>query len=446
MTTFSHWYNYLEGWIKKIENIVIFPQITIQNTFTRVLSDMHYELKKIAGIDVLFAPMQDSTSTTVEILVKAGSVYESKETNGLSHFLEHMFFKWGKKYTSPKVVVETIDELGGEFNAFTGNDYAGYYVKSAPEHVYTALDVLSDMMVHSTFPKDELEKEKWVVIQEIKMYDDRPDAKVMQYWDKNYFGDNSYGRPVIGPESNVLSFTQDHLFEHKEQLYTKDNMLIVIAWKLLDQARLEDTINTLFASLPEKTTGKVPPYSPVHPSNTRDIVSQGTNQNHLVFGWPGFAHDDPKNYAGKMLANIVGGTMSSRLFQEIREKRWLCYYIWCSHWAEPTHGTFMIRAGLSKENYISGVEALKRELTAISQGNITQDELTKAQWNMLGKIQMGIETSDEMADFIGAQQLLYGKINTLEEILEKYKAVTLVDVHAVATYLNPEKLYGCTID
>lgn len=148
---------------------------------------MHYELKKIAGIDVLLAPMQDSTSTTVEILVKAGSVYETKETNGLSHFLEHMFFKGGKKYTSPKVVVETIDELGGEFNAFTGNDYAGYYVKSAPEHIYTALDVLGDMMVHSSFPKDELEKEKGVVIQEIKMYDDRPDAKVMEHWDRNYF-------------------------------------------------------------------------------------------------------------------------------------------------------------------------------------------------------------------------------------------------------------------
>jgi predicted Zn-dependent peptidase len=406
---------------------------------------MHYTIKHIAWIPVLFAPMKDSTSITVEILVKAWSIYEDARTNGLSHFLEHMFFKWGKKYTTAKVVVETIDELGWEFNAFTWNDYAWYYVKAAPEHIYTALDVLGDMMVYPTFPVEEVEKEKWVVIQEIKMYDDRPDAKVIEVWDRNYFGDNSFWRPIIWPEANVLAFTQKDLFDHKDQLYTKDNMVITIAWNIIDEDRIIQTITDLFGTLPEKTTGNRPTYINNHPQNKRDVIDQWTHQNHLVVGCPWFGHDDKRYYAAKLLANIVWGTMSSRLFQEIREKRWLCYYIWCSHQTQPTHGTFVIRAWLSKENYEAGVDALKQELIKIAQWDITQTELDKAQWNMLGKIQMGIETSDQMADFLGAQQLLYWEINSLDSILASYKKVTLADIQAIATMLHPDNVYGCTI-
>lgn len=301
-------------------------------------------------------------------------------------------------------------------------------------------------MVNASFPKEEVEKEKWVVVQEIKMYDDRPDAKVIETWDRNFFGDNSFWRPIIGPESNVLAFTQQDLFDHKEQLYTKDNMVITIAGNIIDEDRITETITTLFASLPEKTTWKRPLYNSDHPKNKRDIISQWTHQNHLVFGGPGFWHDDKRYYAAKLLANIVWGTMSSRLFQEIREKRWLCYYVWCSHQTQPSHGNFIIRAGLSKENYAAWVEAIKQELITIAQWDITQLELDKAQWNMLGKIQMGIETSDQMADFLGAQQLLYWEINSLEDILANYKKVTLADIQDIAPMLHPDNLYGCTID
>lgn len=407
---------------------------------------MEYIINTIAWVQVVMAPMADSTSTTIEILVKAWSIYETAKTNWLSHFLEHMFFKWWKKYTSPKIVVETIDQVWGEFNAFTGNDYAGYYVKAAPEHAVTALDVLWDMMVYATFPTEEVEKEKWVVIQEIKMYDDRPDAKVLEHWDRQYFGDNSYGWPIIWPESNVISFTQDDLFEHKNLLYTKDNLIITVAGKILDIDAIEQKISDIFSSLPEVTTAQRPAYNPTHPKNTREIFSQWTHQNHIVLWGPGFGHDDKRYIAARLLANIVWWTMSSRLFQEIREKRWLCYYIWCSHQVQPTHGTFIIRAWLSKENYQAWVDAIKQELTAIAQWAITQEELDKAKGNMLGKIQMWIETSDQMADFIGAQQLLYWEIKTLEEIIEAYKQVTLDDIKAIAPMLHPENLYGCTID
>jgi predicted Zn-dependent peptidase len=409
------------------------------------IKTMEYTCKKIAGIDVIFAPMHDAASTTVEILVKAWSLYETQSTNGLSHFLEHMFFKGGKKYHTAKMVVETIDAIGGECNAFTGNEYAWYYVKSAPEHVYLSLDVLGDMMVHPTFPHEEVEKEKWVVIQEINMYLDRPDAQVRNARERNYYGDNSFGRTILGPESNVQSFTQEMLFAHKDTLYTKDSITIVIAGKILDTNRVESMIEEIFAWLPEHPWGIRPIYTPHHPLYTWDIIDQKTNQNHLVYGWPWYGDSHKYEHAASLVSLIVGGTMSSRLFQEVREKRWLCYYIGSSHSVWPDHGTFKIRAGLSKENYQEGVDAITQELRKVAGGDITADELAKAQSNMLGRVQMGIETSDEMADFIGSNYLLYKKVETLDEILENYKKVTLDDIHAASSMVHPDALYGCTI-
>lgn len=406
---------------------------------------MNHSIKTIAGIPVIFVPMNESSSITIEIIVKAGSLYETQATNGLSHFLEHMFFKWGKTYPTAKSVVETIDAIGGEFNAFTGNDYAGYYVKAAPEHAYLALDVLGDMMVNATFPTEEVEKEKGVIIQEINMYKDRPDSVVREVRDRNYYGDNAYGRTILWPEANIHAFKQEDLFAHQKQLYAKNNMTIVIAGKILDEGRLHQAIETLFADLPATTTGKRPQYIHQHPAGSWDFIEQTTNQNHLVYGGPGFGDGHPLEYAAKLLSLILGGTMSSRLFQEVREKRGLCYYIGCSHSSYLDHGLFKIRAGLSKENYEEGVTAIQQELTKAANGDITDAELAMAQSNMLGRVQMGIETSDEMADFVGSHHLLYGKVETLEELLEKYKKVTLADIHAAAEAILPEKLYGCTI-
>lgn len=389
--------------------------------------------------------MVDATSVTVEILVKAGSVYETKNNNWISHFLEHMFFKWWKKYTSPKMVVETIDQIWWEFNAFTGNEYAWYYVKTAPEHVFIALDVLWDMMVHASFPKDEIEKEKWVVIQEINMYDDRPDAKVMEYRERQYFGDNSYWWPIIWPEHNIITFTQSDLFAHQQSLYTKDNMIIVIAWRITEQQTIIELISQLFWWLPATSTLAKPAYDNNHPSNQWDIFSQWTHQNHIVVWWPWFGHNNSHYYAAKLLANIVWWTMSSRLFQEIREKRWLCYYIWCSHHVHPTHGTFIIRSWLSKEHYEAGITAIKDELYKIATWWISELELLQAKGNLTGKIQMGIETSDQMADFIWSQYLLYNNIKQLQDILWAYNRVLHEDINEIAHLLHPDNLYWATI-
>lgn len=401
---------------------------------------MLYTIKEIGGISVLFAP-SDVNSTTIEILVKAWSIYETKENNGISHFLEHMFFKGWKKYTTPHDVAAYVDTFGGEFNAFTGEEYAGYYVKSAPEHTLKALDMLADMMVHPTFPVEEMEREKLVVIQELKMYEDRPDRHAYDKFKRYMYGENSYGREIIWPEENIRSFTQEDLFTHKHNLYTKDNMLIVIAGKIENQQEIEANIEKLFKEIPEKKSVEKPTFVLHTPTQPMESHLKWTQQAHVVIGARGYDTSKEERFAASLLGVILGGNMSSRLFQNIREKLGICYYIYGSHHANTDDGIFMIRAGIEKARLEIWLEAIYKEIENIAEGNITEKEYHKAQGFMTGKTQMGIESSDELADFLGAQQLLKWSVQTLEEILAEYDKVSLDDLKNVAKKLTRDKLY-----
>ena len=404
---------------------------------------MNYSIEKIVGIDCIFAPLE-WTAITVEIMCKAWSVYENSKTNGISHFLEHLFFKGGEKYQTPKDVAEAVDKFGGEFNAYTGDEFAGYYVKCGPQFIEKAIDVLWDMMMNAKFPKEELEREKWVVIQELKMYEDNPMSLVMQKWQERYFGPNSYGRPIVGTIENINSFTQEMLFEHKTNLYTKDNLIIVVSGKILDKQAIVDQITTLFGSLPDTKKVQIPDFPKDHlPTEQSAFFDKKTEQNHMIITFPGFDGNDPKRFAANILATYVGGNMSSRLFQNIREKQGLCYYIRAANYSSQNHGQIIIRAGIDKERFDFGVGKIYEELEAIANGAMTAQDFENAIGYTEGQIQMGIETSDDMASFLGAQYLLYGKIETLDEVLAEYKKVTLEDIQAIAKTLTKDnsKLY-----
>ncbi|MFA6256004.1 MAG: pitrilysin family protein [Candidatus Absconditabacterales bacterium] len=402
---------------------------------------MKYTIESITGIDCLFAPMEDANSITIEIMCKAGSIYENRQNNGISHFLEHLFFKGGNKYPTPRSVAEAVDKFGGEFNAYTGDEFAGYYVKCAPEFINKAIDVLADMMNHAKFNAEELEREKGVVIQELKMYEDNPMAMVMEKWQTYYFGDNSFGRPIIGNEANIKSFDQQMLIDHKADLYTKDNLIIMIAGKIENKQTIIDQLSKEFSTLPANMKGTKPAFNNHLPQEHIGSFEQKNEQAHLVISAPGFKGDDETRYAANVLATILGGNMSSRLFQNIREKQGLCYYIKAMHASEQNIGTFLIRAGIDKKRFDFGVEKIFEEIQNIAEGNITQEEFDNAIGYNEGQIQMGIESSDEMANFIGNQYLIYKKIDTLPEILKKYKSLTLEDIKTVAKKLNRENLY-----
>lgn len=405
------------------------------------IEKMKYTIEPIAGIDVIFAPMEDSNSVTIEIMCKAGSIYENKQNNGISHFLEHLFFKGGNNYPTPRAVAEALDKFWGEFNAYTGDEYAGYYVKCAPEFIDKAIDVLSDMMNHAKFDVEALEREKGVVIQELKMYEDKPMSMAMQKWQSYYFGDNSFGRPIIGTEDNVKSFTQEMLFDHKANLYTKDNLVITIAGKIENKQALIQQLDKAFANIPANRKIEKPTFKETLPKEHIGFYEQKNEQTHLVISAPGYKGDDETRYAATVLANILWGNMSSRLFQNVREKQGLCYYIQASHMIQQDTWVFIIRAGIDKQRFDFGVEKIYEEIEDIAQWNITQEELENAIGYSEGHIQMGIESSDEMAGFIGNQYLIYKKIHTLPEILEQYKKLTLEDIKTVAKKLSKENLY-----
>ncbi|MFA7298193.1 MAG: pitrilysin family protein [Candidatus Absconditabacterales bacterium] len=402
---------------------------------------MKYTIEPIAGIDVIFAPMEDANSVTIEIMCKAGSIYENRQNNGISHFLEHLFFKGGNKYPTPKSVAEAVDKFGGQFNAYTGDEYAGYYVKCAPEFIEKAIDVLADMMNNAKFPVEELEREKGVVIQELKMYEDNPIAMAMQKWQGYYLGDNSFGRPIIGTEENINSFTQQMLFDHKADLYTKDNLIVVVAGKINNKQAVVDQLTKEFNNIPTSKKVNKPAFLHILPTEHTAFHEQKNEQAHLVISAPGFDGNDESRYAANVLGTILGGNMSSRLFQNIREKQGLCYYIKASHMNQEDLGVFLIRAGIDKKRFDFGVEKIFEEIQNIAEGNITQEEFDNAIGYNEGQIQMGIESSDEMASFVGNQYLIYKKIESLEEVLKKYKNLTLEDVKTVAKKLSKENLY-----
>jgi predicted Zn-dependent peptidase len=297
------------------------------------------------------------------------------------------------------------------------------------------------MMNNAKFNIEEMEREKGVVIQEIKMYEDNPMIMTMEKRQTYYFGDNSYGRQIIGTEENVSAFTQEMLLEHKADLYTKDNLIITIAGKIKDKQAIVNQLTQEFTTLPEKKRIQKPEFIHEFPENHVGFYEQKNEQTHLVISAPGFKGDDETRYAANVLATILGGNMSSSLVQNIREKQGLCYYIKASHMVQEDTGTFLIRAGIDKKRFDFGVEKIYEEIEKVANGDITQEEFDNAIGYNEGQIQMGIESSDEMASFVGNQYLIYKKIDTLEEILKKYKSLKLEDIKNIAKKLSKENLY-----
>lgn len=407
---------------------------------------MKYEIKKLSWIDCVFAPMEDSSSTTMLILAKAWSIYETRENNWISHFLEHNFFKWWKKYQTPKEVAEAVDSFWWVFNAFTWDTYAWYYVKSAPDFTEKWLDVLWDMIMNAQFPQDEMEREKWVVIQEVKMYDDDPMSLVADLWQKYFYWDNSYGWSTLWPVENIKNFTREDLINHKLDLYTKDNLIIIIAGKILDQKSIENQISEIFTNLPEKRRIEQPKFAWILPTNKEEKFEKWTAQNHLIISAKWFDWYDERRYPALILSTILWWNMSSRLFQNIREKEWLCYYISASHHSSPHDGVFLIRAWLEKERFWYWLEKIMWEIKKISNWDISQDEFEKAIWFNVWQYQMWIESCDMLANFLWNQYLLYWEIKTIDDILAKIKNVKIDEVIDIAKCLSEENLYKYWIE
>lgn len=391
-------------------------------------------------LKVVSAPTEGTKAVTALILVGAGSRYEKKKNNGISHFLEHMFFKGGEKYKNTREVSEAIDGAGGEFNAFTGKEYAGYYVKIAKENLDIALSVLSDMMLEAKFPIEEIEKERGVILEEFNMYLDTPMYQVGWDFENLMYGDQPLGWDQIGSKDLIQTVTQLDFQTYKNQLYTPDNITIALSGAITHS----EALSKVKKFFPFKKVSKEYDFLPYQKDLSTERVflqTKKTEQAHLVLGVEGLPAEDELIYAEKLLAIILGGNMSSRMFLNVREAQGLAYYIQTSTDDYFDTGALSTRAGIDVKRVDDAIQAILNEYANIREENVTKEELAKAKAYLKGKIILSFEDSEEVAHFYAKQNLLYKKVKTIEDVLAKIEKVTLNDIHHLTkTLLKPERM------
>ncbi len=396
------------------------------------------------GLPVVCIPMPSVESVTVLVLVNTGSRYEKPKEEGIAHFFEHMVFKGTDKYPDAQALASAVDSVGADFNAFTSKEYTGYYVKSASKNIRLALDVVSDMLMTPKLRQDDIDREKGVIVEEINMYADTPSRHINDLFDRMMFKGSGLGHDIIGTKSTVSEMTTEDFTHFLKQWYGPGNMLLVMAGDarvLEDPATLElaDQMFSKESNERIKDKVKLQRYLPVHPlaPHRLQLTYRETEQAHFVMGWPGINRSDKDKYALSVLSTILGGNMSSRLFTEVREKRGLCYYVHSDSDMYHDIGVFGASAGVDPSRVEEALKVTINEFYTVASGEkpMTEEELQKAKDYVAGKMVLGFEDSENVAQYYGMKQLLTDQIELPEEILERIRAVTKEELAAVADRL-----------
>lgn len=385
------------------------------------------------GIRVVGEEIPTLRSVSIGVWVKTGSRYETDKENGVSHFLEHMFFKGTDRY-SAKELAQVFDDLGGQVNAFTSKEYTCFYSRVLDEHFTIALDTLANMLLCSTFDQSEMEKEKRVVIEEIRMYEDTPDELVMDILAEGIYRGHPLGYTILGREENLLSFSPEDLRSYISDQYQADNIVIAIAGHIDEQTAIRE-VERLFGQMPQGKEADVrtlssPPFHKSIVTRNKDI-----EQVHLCLSSPGFKAGSDELYALILLNNVLGGTQSSRLFQEIREAHGMAYSVFSFHTSYQDAGMFGIYAGTSPEHVSQVLSAIHRICKDMAEQPMTAVELEKAKGQVKGAMMLGLESSGSRMSRLAKNELLLGREVSVEETIEKIEAVTSREILDVAQNL-----------
>lgn len=394
------------------------------------------------GLRVITSPMPSFESSTVMVLVGAGSRYETKQNNGISHFLEHMAFKGTRKRPSAIDISTLIDGIGGEFNAFTSKEITGYYVKSAASHIELCIDVLSDMLQHSIFKEEEIEKEKGVILEEINLYEDTPPRKIGDVYERLLFGDTPMGWDIAGEKEIIKKIQREDFMKYLSSLYSPSNMILVVAGGI-ESAKIVDLAEKYFGSMLPFDTVRYKKVEVKQKKPKTLIKQKDTEQVHVALGVPTVPVDHPDHYGLGVLAAILGGGMSSRLFHEVRERRGLAYYVRSSSDHYLDAGTFVSTAGLDPKRVNDGITVMVEEYAKIRESAFepTDAELKKAKEYVKGHLVLELEDSRAVSAFYGQQELLEKKIKDPDQVLEKINKISNADVVSVAKkYLKESNL------
>jgi predicted Zn-dependent peptidase len=383
------------------------------------------------GVRIITEEIEHVRSAALGIWVGAGSRDEREGYEGISHFMEHMFFK-GTEQRNARALAESLEAVGGQLNAFTTKEYTCYYAKILDEDLDLAIDVLSDMFFCSLFDEKEIEKEKNVVIEEIKMYEDSPDELIHDIFSEYVWNDHPLGKPILGTEESIRSLSRAKIMTFLSEHYAPDNVVIAVAGKIKHDdvvAKLTNQFGTF-----KRGGRRVLEGTPIGQTVER-YQKKDTEQMHILLGVPGLGQDDEEIYAMHIFNNILGGGLSSRLFQEIREQRGLAYSVYSYHSTYVDTGLFAVYAGTSPNNTKEVVECILQELKDITEKGITAEELERTKAQIKGGLYLGLESVSSRMSRLGKTELTYNRVLLPEEVVEKLEKVTLADVLRVVRRL-----------
>ncbi|MGC9048772.1 MAG: M16 family metallopeptidase [Patescibacteria group bacterium] len=386
------------------------------------------------GLKLITAPVSGTEAVTILVLLPVGSRYETKRLNGVSHFIEHMIFKGTKKRPSNLLIAKELDAIGAEYNAFTGKDLTGYWIKLDKDYLEIGLEILADILFNSLFDKNEFERERSVILEEIKMYQDNPLFYIDDLFEQTLYHNHPLGWSISGSMESVKKISHQDLLKFKNEYYQVNRMLITIAGNVKTE-KARRLIKKFFsqASLLSQRKRVFKKYLIKKQEKYRlNILTKDIQQVQLALGFPAYSFFHPKIEALELLSIILGGNMSSRLFTEVRVKRGLAYFIKTDLNVYQDTGNFVIRAGVDQGKLKKAIWVILKELKKIRDQGLGKEELIRAKNFYEGKLSLNLEDSAEMATWYARQEMLMGRILSPQEKVVKIKKVSVKDIEAVS--------------
>ena len=383
------------------------------------------------GLRVITVPMKDNPTVTVLVLVGTGSDYEIKDVNGISHFLEHMCFKGTEKRPSSRIISHELDALGCQYNAFTSNEFTGYYAKGDAKNFKKIFDVISDIYLNSTFPKQEIEKEKGVIIEEINMYEDMPQAQVSDLFSEVLYKDQPAGRSTLGTKENIYKMTRDDFINYKQLHYVAEKTVIAVVGNI-SESEVYKEINNNFKDIKTSRGGKKQKTEISQTKPNIIIKYKETDQTHFILGVRSFSVFDERTIKASILSAVLGAGMSSRLFFKLRDEMGVAYYVRAYNEASLDHGSFQISAGVNNEKVEETIKEIIKECLLMTKEKISEKELKKVKSFLIGNLKMSLEATDDIANFYGSQELLKKEIKTLQDKIKLIQKITPDEIQKIA--------------
>jgi predicted Zn-dependent peptidase len=393
------------------------------------------------GLRILTEPVGHVRSVSVGVWLARGSRHEPQALGGIAHFVEHMLFK-GTTTRSAEDIAQTIDSIGGQMDAFTSKEYAAYYLKVLDEHLPLALEVLADIVMRPAFRAEDIEREKKVVLEEIKMVEDTPDDLVHELFTENFWEGHPLGRPILGTPDSVSSFTEEGLREYFSATYTAPHLVLAAAGNL-DPDRLRDLVAAAFDGLPTAFLPAIEAPPTAAPNVL--IRHKDLEQSHVCLGSAGYQQDHASRFASYVMNIVLGGSMSSRLFQNVREKRGLAYAVSSGMSSYRDTGAMTIYAGCANEAVGELIDVVVPELRRIRDEPLSSAELQRAKDHLKGSMMLGLESTSSRMSHIARQEMYFDKQFTLDETIASVNAVTEADVQRVARDLFSDGGLAATV-